>query len=99
MWRGALQLRLAGRGTPDRVAGWQVVENSPERLVLAAESWHLRAWLVWETDADGVRVTTRLVYRNAAGRAVWTALGAVHRRAVPGVLAAARRRLSPSRRR
>lgn len=93
VWRGALQLRLGGGGTPDRVAGWQVVENSTERLVVAAASWHLRAWLVWEADADGVRVTTRLAYRSPAGRAVWTALGPVHRRAVPGLLAAARRRL------
>ncbi|QIG43572.1 DUF2867 domain-containing protein [Nocardioides anomalus] len=91
LWRGVLQLRL--RSAADRIAGWRVEERTPQRLVVAAESWHLRAWLTWAAYADGVEVTTHVTSRNAAGAVAWTTLSPVHRAAVPGVLERARRRL------
>jgi hypothetical protein len=93
-WRRLLQLRLGPFGAPDRVAGWAIVEQTDDRLVLGAESWHLTARLVFESDESGASVATRLTYRNLAGRAVWSAFGPVHRQAVPGILEAARRRLA-----
>jgi hypothetical protein len=94
VWRRVLQLRLGSMDDPERVAGWEVVDNRADRLVLAAESWHLTARLVFGADADRAQVTTRVTFRHLAGRLLWSAVGPVHRRAVPDILAAARRRLS-----
>lgn len=93
VWRGVLQLDLGPLDEPARVAGWEVVEQTDERLVLRAGSWHLAARLVFDAEPDGARVTTLVRYRNPAGRAAWAMVGPLHRRAVPGILAAARKRL------
>jgi hypothetical protein len=94
VWRRLLQLRLGPLEAPDRVAGWQIVENTDRRLVLAAESWHLTARLVFESEESGAQVTTRVTYRHLPGRAIWSVVGPIHRRAVPDILAAARRRFA-----
>jgi hypothetical protein len=94
VWRRVLQLRFGPFASPDHVAGWTIVENRPRRLVLAATSWHLDARLVFEAEADAARVTTLVRFRNPAGRAMWSAVSPLHRRAVPGILAAARKRLT-----
>jgi hypothetical protein len=94
MWRRILQLRLGDLDDDRRVAGWEVLENGAERLVLAAESWHLAARLVFTAETTGARVTTRVTFRRLPGRLLWSALGPVHRRAVPGILDTARRRLA-----
>ena len=96
VWRGVLQLDLGSLDAPDRVAGWLVVDRSDERLVLAAESWHLTARLVFEASPTAAVVTTRVTYRNPAGRLAWAVVGPIHRRAVPDILEAARRRLEAS---
>ena len=93
VWRRALQLDLGPLHDPDRVAGWLVVDRSDERLVLAAESWHLTARLVFEASPTAAVVTSRVTYRNPAGRLAWAAVAPIHRRAVPDILEAARRRL------
>jgi hypothetical protein len=93
VWRGVLQLRLGPVASPDHVAGWAIVEHEPGRLVLAATSWHLDARLVFEADQDNGQVTTLVRFRNPAGRVIWSAVGALHRHAVPGILDAARKRL------
>jgi hypothetical protein len=94
VWRRLLQLRLGALEAPDRVAGWEIVERTDRRLVLGAESWHLTARLVFESEESGARVTTRVTYRHLPGRAVWSVVGPIHRQAVPGILEAARRRLA-----
>src|SRR4051794_28214591 len=93
VWRRVLQLRLGPLDDPGHVAGWEVVQNLDDRLVLAAESWHLAGRLVFDSGPDGARVTTRVTFGNPLGRLVWAAVAPVHRRAVPDILAAARRRL------
>ena len=89
VWRRLLQLRLDPVEAPDHVAGWQIVENTDRRLVLGAESWHLTARLVFESEESGARVTTRVTYRHLPGRAIWSVVGPIHRRAVPDILEAA----------
>jgi hypothetical protein len=93
VWRRVLQLRLGPLDDPGHVAGWEIVENTDTRLVLAADAWHLTGRLVLEAGPEGVTVTTRVTFRNVAGRLAWAAVGPLHRRAVPDILAAARRRL------
>ena len=94
VWRGVLQLRFGPLASPDHVAGWTIAENSPRRLVLAATSWHLDARLLFEAEPDTAQVTSLVRFRNPAGRAMWSAVGPLHRHAVPGILAAARNRLT-----
>ena len=74
-WRRLLQLRLGPFDAPDRVAGWDIIDNTDRRLVLGAESWHLTARLVFESDESGGGVTTRVTYKNLLGQAVWSAFG------------------------
>jgi len=93
VWRGVLQLRFGPAASPDHVAGWAIVENDPGRLVLAALSWHLDARLLFEAGPEAGQVTTMVRFRNPAGRAIWSAVGPLHRHAVPGILDAARKRL------
>ncbi len=93
VWRGVLQLRLGPPASPDHIGGWTIVENDPGRLVLSAISWQLDGRLVLEAEPDLATVTTLVRFRNPAGRAVWSAVSRVHRHAVPGILAAARKRL------
>jgi Protein of unknown function (DUF2867) len=94
VWRRVLQLRLGPLEDANHVAGWAIVTNRDDRLVLAAESWHLTGRLVFDSGPDDARVTTRVTFKNGAGRLLWAGVGPVHRRAVPDILAAARRRLS-----
>jgi Protein of unknown function (DUF2867) len=93
VWRGVLQLRFGPVASPDHVAGWAIVENEPGRLVLSASSWHLDARLLFDAEPKGAQVTTLVRFRNPAGRAIWRAVGGLHRHAVPGILDAARKRL------
>lgn len=93
VWRLVLQLRLGLLDDPGHVAGWAVAESRDDVLVLASESWHLTGRLVFEAGPEGAALTTRVTFKNTAGRLVWAALAPVHRRAVPDILAAARRRL------
>jgi hypothetical protein len=95
VWRRVLQLRLGPLDDAGHVAGWEIVENRADRLVLAADSWHLAGRLVFEALPEGVGVTTRVTFRNVLGRLAWAAVGPLHRRAVSDILAAARRRLDP----
>jgi hypothetical protein len=95
VWRRVLQLRLGPLEDPEHVAGWAVADVDDTRLVLAADAWHLAGRLVFQAGPEGARVTTRVTFKNAAGRLVWAAVGPIHRRAVPDILAAARRRLDP----
>jgi hypothetical protein len=95
VWRAVLQLRFGPVASPDHVAGWAILDNDPGRLVLAARSWHLDARLVFEAEPDAAQVTTLVRYRNPAGRAAWAPIAPLHRHAVPGILDAARSRLTP----
>src|SRR5262245_9947187 len=89
VWRRVLQLRLGPLDDGERIAGWEVVESTDSRLVLAADSWHLSGRLVFEADQSGASVSTRVTYRHLAGRLVWSVVGSLHRRAVPRILGVA----------
>ena len=62
--------------------------------MLAATSWHLDARLVFEAEPYAAQVTSLVRFRNPAGRATWSGIGPLHRHAVPGILTAARNRLT-----
>lgn len=96
VWRGLLGLRLAPFNSSDHVAGWAIVENEPETVVLHAESWLIVARLVIDVADSHTTLTTLMRYVRPEGRAVWAVLGIAHRRLAPRVLAGARRSLLPA---
>ena len=93
-WKLVLRLRLAPRGAPDAIAGWTIVETTPDSMVLEVRSSLVRARKVLDVEADRVRLTTYVWYESRAGRLVWSALAPVHHRIEPLLLtlAASRRR-------
>ena len=66
-----------------------IVDEHRTTAGAGAESWHLTARLVFESAESDARVTTRVTYRRLPGRALWSVVGPIHRRAVPDILAAA----------
>lgn len=95
--RRVLLLRLRSLADPGCVLGWQIESATPQRVVLKAESPLADAMLTGErTDRGTVRLTTELRYhRPIAARTVWTAVGPLHRRVAPILLARAARPAVP----
>lgn len=87
IWQGALGFRL-DPGAPGTLLGWRIEEDSPGRLVMAADGRLMEGRLMFEVGSEVVW-TTALRFHGSAGRFVWWVLGAVHRPAVPRSLHAA----------
>lgn len=86
IWRGLLQLRLSPGESPDTVAGWQIVERSPEWIRLETRSHSLTVNLVVVVLPNELQLTTLVRYDRPLGQWMWTPLSAVHRRLAPSVL-------------
>ncbi len=93
VWRGILGLRLDGRPSADRIAGWTVAERADDWLRLEATSWFLTAHIVVHVGAEQVTIATCVHYDRPPARVVWPRLAVVHRRAMPGLLRRAARRI------
>ncbi|HST64629.1 MAG TPA: DUF2867 domain-containing protein [Mycobacteriales bacterium] len=79
-WRRGLGLRLGPYPATGHVLGWPVFESAPDRMVLGVESavlGHCR--LVFQTDPDGLLLTTVIRYGHRVSRPVWTVVAPVHR--------------------
>lgn len=94
VWRGMLGLRLGPLDSPDHVAGWEIVENEPERVVLHADSWMLVARLVFDVSDVDATMTTVMRYDRRVAHGVWAVLGIAHRSLAPQVLDRAARSLA-----
>ena len=90
IWRILLGLRLDDLGSSGHVSGWRILEHRDDAVVLGASSWMMDARLVFEVAQHTVTVTTLLRYRRRLAQGVWSAVGGVHRRAVPRILARSR---------
>jgi hypothetical protein len=88
IFRGLLQLRIASAPAPDTIGGWRIADRGPDWIRLEAESWALSSNLVVQVGEGRLSLATFQHYRRRAGALVWTALSAVHRRLVPGLLRA-----------
>jgi hypothetical protein len=86
--RFVLGLRLAPASSPDHVLGWDIEENRPGVLRLAAASPFMRAEIVARRlERSRIRLTTLGHYtRPVPGRLIWVAVGPVHRRFAPYLL-------------
>jgi hypothetical protein len=85
-WRVVLGLRLGPRTSPDHIAGWEIAERSPDRVLLATRSWLLAAELEFR-KADGKLVWTTLVgYERKPAAFIWPPVLVLHRTIVPYTL-------------
>lgn len=89
LWQVLLGLRL--HAGPDTIAGWPVVERSPESVLLLTNSRWMTVTLQVTADDHEIALTTRVQYDRPVARLLWGAvLSRGHRALVPGVLRAAR---------
>jgi hypothetical protein len=93
VWRVLLGLRLERRSSPNHVAGWKIVRRADSWIVLEAASWFLTAQIVVQVGDGKVSVATFIRYDRPIAALVWAPLSAGHRRAMPGLLRQAARRL------
>jgi hypothetical protein len=90
-WRYGLFLRLGSASDPTKVRGWPVVTSAPAVTILAADSPLIEAHNMVEVLGDGIVFTTRVRYRNPAGRALWAVAGRIHVWTLPRLLRRAAR--------
>lgn len=85
-WTG-LGLNLAGNSSAPRVLGWKVRHNSPNVMLLAADSiLGLQAELLFRTEPCGVLFATLIQQNNAAARALWARIIPTHQKVVRSLL-------------
>lgn len=75
----ALGLRLARRGSPDHVLGWEIRENDPEQLVLGVEGRILTPRIVVATPPGRAVIATLIRFDRVGARAAWALVAPVHR--------------------
>jgi hypothetical protein len=93
-WQVILGLRLERRPSPDHVAGWKIADRGDGWIRFEASSWFLTARIVCRVEDGHVSVATFLRYDRPVAALVWPALSGFHRRAMPGLLRHAVRRLN-----
>lgn len=87
-------MRLGPEGSRAHIAGWAIVVNEAETVVLHVDSWMLVARLVIDVSDSHATMTTLLRYERREARAVWAAAGIAHRALAPVVLGGAARSLA-----
>jgi len=87
---GLLGLRRAPQSSADRLAGFQVVESSPEVVHLERSVSLLRVVMVGRRVEPTRRTLTTVLYfkRPMLARLVWALVGLGHRRIAPHVITA-----------
>ena len=91
--RHVLRFRLGPLTSGEHVLGWRITEDRPDLVRLEATSPILRAAIVGRRiDPIRTRLTTLLWFeRPTVARVVWAAVGPLHRRIAPYLLARAAR--------
>jgi hypothetical protein len=86
-WRVVLRLRLGPGHSEEHVAGWPIVLETPQVVVLEVESGALgRARLTFRTAPSLVNASTNVAFERRGARAMWAAGGLLHRRILPYLL-------------
>ncbi|HVL81763.1 MAG TPA: hypothetical protein VM840_09245 [Actinomycetota bacterium] len=91
VWRVVLGLRLDT--SPESVGGWRVGGRGDDWIRLEASSWCLTANVTLLLSDDRLSVGTFGRYDRAVAERVWQPLSVVHRRAMPGLLLLAAKRV------
>lgn len=92
VWQGVLGFRLAPPATPGTMAGWRIVEDEPDRFVLATDGRLIAARMVFDATDTDLTWTTLLRYHRSVAAGVWAVAGHGHRALVPRLLWRARGR-------
>ena len=92
LWRLVLGLRL--EPSPDAIGGWTIGDRGETWIRLEADSWLLRAHVVFSLDDERLSVATIIRYERPFAALVWSLASVVHRRAMPYLLSRAVAKLS-----
>jgi hypothetical protein len=86
--RHVLRLELAAAGTPNHVAGWEIVDSEGDRITLRASGSLIDGQIVARRPTPSTAVLETFVkYRRPVlARLVWTAVAPVHRAVAPTLL-------------
>ena len=87
-------LRLDTRPSHDRVAGWRIADRGDNWIRLEAASWFMTAHAVVLVEDDQVSVALFVRYDRPLGALLWPPISIGHRRAMPGLLIHAARRMT-----
>jgi hypothetical protein len=94
-WRVVLGLRLVPEFSPRRVLGWGIASNEPDMIRLESQSSMIAARLTFRVSGATVVLTTGVHFTGPMARPLWTAIGPVHRQALPYLLRRAVASLTP----
>jgi len=95
LWRLGLGLQL--EPSPYAIGGWTIGDRAARWIRLEAESWLLRAHIVFYLDDQRLSVATIIQYERPIAALVWPVASIVHRRAMPGLLSRTVSKLSSGR--
>ena len=93
IWQVLCGLRLDTQPSPTRVAGWNIADSGDDWIRLEAASWFMSCEAVVRVEDDRLSVAL-LVHYDRGGAMIWPVLSIGHRRAMPGLLYHAVRRMS-----
>lgn len=85
-WRVGLGLRLAPGSSAAHIAGWDIASTSPGAVVMAADSFLLRANLIVRVDDDDVVHATFVQFERRPARVVWAVAAPIHQVIIPYLL-------------
>jgi Protein of unknown function (DUF2867) len=91
--RHVLRFRLGPPSSPDHLIGWPIVHSDPDEIVLTTSGPLMRGELTLRRlGGRRATLTTRVHYRRKiAARAVWCAVGPLHRVVAPRLIERAAR--------
>lgn len=84
--RHVLRLRLGPYSSPDHIIGWPITRSDREEIVLTSGGPLIRGRLTLRRRDGRVMLITRVHYNRLAARAVWAAVGPLHRAVAPGLV-------------
>lgn len=90
----AIGLKVGKGGGGQSLLGWEVRHDSPEFVLLGADSWiGMPGELLFKREPDALLFATFVQHDNAIARAVWAAVEPVHVRVVRDILSQATARV------
>jgi hypothetical protein len=97
VWQVLCGLRLEPQPSPDYVAGWKIADRGDSWIRIEAASWFMTAHAVVQVEDGQVSVALFIRYDRPIAVLVWPPLSIGHRRAMPGLLRHAVRRINRNR--
>lgn len=94
VWQVILGLRLEPGPSPDHIAGWKIGDRGERWIRMEASSWMVTTQAVFRVDEGRVSFSLLARYEHPIAATIGPAVTYLHRRAAPGLLRHAVRRLS-----